>query len=69
MADIELVVKVPEELYKEYVNVQLGRNSEKGFISNLLKIIKDGTPIADRCRECSRPKSVIERVEEELGIR
>jgi hypothetical protein len=45
MADIELVIKIPEELYTEYLYIQLGRGSGKGIVSQLLRAIKDGTPL------------------------
>lgn len=44
---IEIVIKIPEELYTEYVNVQLGRGNGKDIVSKLLRAIKDGTPLPE----------------------
>lgn len=45
MEDIELVIKIPEKLYTEYLAVQLGRGNGKTFVHTLLKAIKEGTPL------------------------
>jgi hypothetical protein len=42
---MEIVIKISEELYTEYVNVQLGRGNGKSIVYNLLKAIKNGTPL------------------------
>ena len=47
MADIELVIKIDEKLYKEYTSVQLCRGNGKGIVSNLLTAIKKGKPLPE----------------------
>lgn len=45
MADIDLVIKIPEELYTKYLYIQLERGYGKGIVSQLLGAIKDGIPL------------------------
>ena len=42
---MQIVINIPEELYTEYVAVQLGRGNGKDIVSKLLKAIKNGTPL------------------------
>lgn len=43
---MEIVIKIPNELYTEYVNIQLSRGNGKDIVSKLLKAIKDGVPLS-----------------------
>lgn len=45
---MKIVIDIPEELYTEYVSVQLSRGNGKGIVSKLLKAIKNGTPLPKR---------------------
>lgn len=42
---MQIVIEIPDEMYKEYVSVNLGRSNGKTITYNLLKAIKDGTPL------------------------
>ena len=42
---MKIVIDIPEEMYKEYVYVNLGRGNGKTITDNLLKAIKNGTPL------------------------
>lgn len=42
---MKIVIDISEELYKEYMDVQLARGNGKGIVSNLLNVIKNGTPL------------------------
>lgn len=42
---MKIVIDIPEEMYKEYVFVTLCRGSGKTITDNLLKAIKEGTPL------------------------
>lgn len=42
---MQIVIDIPEELYKEYVSVNLGKGNGKTIVYNLLKAIKNGTPL------------------------
>jgi hypothetical protein len=42
---MKIVIDIPEELYAEYVNVQLGRGNGKSIVFKLLTAIKKGTPL------------------------
>lgn len=43
---MQIVIDIPEELYNEYVSVNLGRGNGKTITYNLLKAIKNGTPLS-----------------------
>lgn len=48
MEDVELVIKVPEKLYKHIMSMQLyipGRRSGKTSLAIILAVIKNGTPL------------------------
>jgi hypothetical protein len=62
MADIELVIKIPEELYVEYVNIQLGRGNGKGIVSELLTAIKNGTPLPKNHGDLKDMDEIIEKI-------
>ena len=42
---MKIVIDIPDELYKEYVLVALNRGNGKTITYNLLKAIKNGTPL------------------------
>lgn len=42
---MQIVIDIPDELYKEYVLVDLDRGNGKTITYNLLKAIKNGTPL------------------------
>jgi len=42
---MRIIIDIPEELYKEYVSIELARGNGKGITSTLLKAIKEGTPL------------------------
>lgn len=42
---MKMVIDISEELYKEYVNIDLGRGNGKTIVYTLLKAIKKGTPL------------------------
>ena len=44
---MEIVIDIPEEMYKEYVSVELGRGNGKNIVYNLLNAIKNGTPLPE----------------------
>lgn len=44
---MQIVIDIPEEMYKEYVSVNLGRGNGKTITYNLLNAIKNGTPLPD----------------------
>ena len=48
---MKIVIDIPEELYKEYIAVNLARGNGKGIASTLLKAIKEGTPL-NSCDVC-----------------
>jgi hypothetical protein len=68
MADIELLIKVPEEIYKmsQIIDVVY-----EDVIQIPLEVIANATPretvteFADRCRECGREK-VLDKIRAEL---
>lgn len=48
MEDVELVIKIPEKLYKHIMSMQLyitGRRSGKTSLAIILAVIKNGTPL------------------------
>lgn len=48
MEDVELVIKIPEKLYKHIMSMQLyipGRRSGKTTLAIILAVIKNGTPL------------------------
>lgn len=69
MADIELVIKIPEETYKD-IQSHDWKNTGRWFIEEW-KAIANGTPhetvteFADRCRECGREK-VLDKIKAEI---
>ena len=42
---MEIVINIPDELYNKYVSVYLSRGNGKTITYNLLKAIKNGTPL------------------------
>lgn len=44
---MQLIIDIPEELYKGYVSINLARGNGKGITSNLLNAIKKGTPLSE----------------------
>lgn len=44
---MKLIVDIPEELYDEYVSVNLGRGNGKNIVYNLLDAIKKGTSLKE----------------------
>lgn len=44
---MKIVIDIPENMYKEYVSVSLGRGNGKTITDNLLKAIKNGTPLPE----------------------
>lgn len=44
---MQIVIDIDDELYKEYVSVQLARGNGKTIVYNLLKAIKKGTPLPE----------------------
>ena len=44
---MEIVIDIPEEMYKEYISVNLGRGNGKNITYNLLNAIKKGTPLPE----------------------
>ena len=65
MADIELIIKIPEEMKEEIDNGIIH------FDGRLRQAVINGTPyetvtkFADRCRECGREK-VLDKIEAEI---
>ena len=48
MADIELVIKIPEKIYKHILSMQFeipGSRSGKSLLEEILKAIRTGTPL------------------------
>ena len=48
MADVELVIKIPEEIYKYIMSMQFyisGLRSGKSLLEEILKAIRTGTPL------------------------
>lgn len=48
MEDVELVIKIPEKLYKHIMSMQLyitGRRNGKTSLAIILAVIKNGTPL------------------------
>lgn len=48
MADIELVIKIPEKIYKHILSMQFyipGLRSGKSLLEEILKAIRTGTPL------------------------
>lgn len=48
MADVELVIKIPEKLYKHIMSMQLvilGRSCGKTILAEILAAIRRGTPL------------------------
>ena len=41
------MIDIPEEMYKEYMFVNLGRGNGKSIVYNLLKAIKNGRPLPE----------------------
>ena len=44
---MKMVIDISEEMYKEYMDVQLARGNGKGIVSTLLTAIKNGTPLPE----------------------
>lgn len=44
---MQIMIDIPEEMYKEYMFVNLGRVNGKSIVYNLLKAIKNGTPLPE----------------------
>ena len=42
---MQIVIDIPEDLYKKYVDVNIGRGNGKTIIYTLLRAIKNGTPL------------------------
>ncbi len=42
---MKLVIDIPEEMYKDYVLVNLSRGNGKNIVYDFLKAIKHGTPL------------------------
>lgn len=42
---MKIVIDIPNELYNEYVNIQL--HNGKSIVSNLLRAIQKGTPLPE----------------------
>lgn len=62
---MNIVIDIPEEEYEKMKWTSV-KNGAKDEIDYMRELILSGTPFADKCKECGRSKSVIERVEEEL---
>lgn len=45
---MQIVIDIPDEMYKEYVSICLGRGNGKSIVYNLLKVIKNGIPLPKR---------------------
>lgn len=48
MAELELVIKIPEEIYKHILSMQFyipGLRSDKSLLEKILKAIRTGTPL------------------------
>lgn len=52
---MKIEIDILEEMYKEYVSVNLGRGNGKTITDNLLKAIKNGTPL-EQLRDCKTCK-------------
>ena len=48
---MQIVIDIPKEMYEEYVSVNLGRGNGKTITYNLLKAIKNGTPLPQPYKE------------------
>ena len=44
---MQIMIDIPEEMYKEYMFVNLGRGNGKSIVYNLLKAIKNGRPLPE----------------------
>lgn len=44
---MKLIIDIPDELYKEYVSINLARGNGRGITSNLLNAIKKGKPVVN----------------------
>ncbi len=64
---MKIVIDIPNELYNEYVNIQL--HNGKSIVSNLLRAIQNGTPLPDhhgRIIDESQIRHIVWRSEPEL---
>lgn len=44
---MKMMIDISEEMYKEYMNIQLARGNGKGIVSMLLTVIKNGKPLPE----------------------
>lgn len=58
---MQIMIDIPEEMYKEYMFVNLGRGNGKSIVYNLLKAIKKGTPLPEHHGRLIDEQQIIDR--------
>ena len=71
MADIELVIKIPEEIYKHIMSMQFyipGARNGKTLLEKILKAIRTGTPLPKGHGDLIDRKALLNRPYEKGGF-
>ena len=65
---MKLIIDIPEKMYKEYVSVNLARGNGKTITDNLLKAIKNGTPLPKGHGRLSDMDELVKNIVKEYGV-